>query len=115
MAARQRLICASADLVDGGDAVRFEVGAGVPAFAQRWRGQVFAYVNRCEHVPVELDWNPGKLLDDSGDWLICATHGALYAPDTGLCVAGPCQGRSLQALPLVEEGGSVYLLDEEVC
>ncbi len=108
-----RLICASADLADGGDAVRFELRDGRPAFAQRWQGRVYAYVNQCAHVPVELDWNPGKMLDASGDWLSCATHGALYAPDSGECVAGPCAGRSLQALSVTEENEALYLNDEE--
>ncbi|MDO6388278.1 MULTISPECIES: Rieske 2Fe-2S domain-containing protein [unclassified Uliginosibacterium] len=114
MAGVPRLICAAADLPDGGDALRFELeleGVRLPAFVQRWRGQTFAYVNSCAHIPVELDWNPGRMLDDSGEYLICATHGALYAPDSGLCVAGPCVGRSLQALRVREENGQVFLMD----
>lgn len=109
-----RLICAAADLPDGGDALRFELEQGGlkrPAFVQRWRGRAFAYVNSCAHVPVELDWNPGRMLDDSGDYLICATHGALYEPDTGLCVAGPCAGKRLQALRVCEENGQIFLVD----
>lgn len=111
-----RLICRSDELADGGDAVRFEIvtaSGRQPAFAQRWRGVVHAYLNRCEHVPVELDWNPGKFLDRTGEWLICATHGALYAPDSGACVAGPCAGGRLQALRVTEENHNVYLLHEE--
>ncbi|MEN3110105.1 Rieske 2Fe-2S domain-containing protein [Uliginosibacterium paludis] len=113
MARVSRLICLSGDLMDGGDALRFVLDDGRPAFVQRWHGQVHAYVNSCAHVPVELDWNPGKLLDDSGEWLICATHGALYAPDSGECVAGPCAGRRLQALRLTEENGEVHFHDNE--
>lgn len=107
----QRLICASAVLVDGGDAVRFSLDGspqGVPAFVLRWKGTVYAYVNRCAHVSIELDWNPGKFLDDSGLYLVCATHGALYEPDTGRCVAGPCNGRQLEALRVIEREGDVY-------
>lgn len=111
-----RLICRAEELVDGGDAIRFEIEtASGPraAFAQRWRGVVRAYLNRCEHVPVELDWNPGKILDDSGEWLLCATHGALYAPDTGVCAAGPCAGRRLQTLRVTEQNHNIYLHEEE--
>jgi nitrite reductase/ring-hydroxylating ferredoxin subunit len=107
-----RLICAAADLVEGGDALRFEVeleGVHRPAFVLRWQGRVYAYVNRCAHVPIELDWNPGKLLDDSGKYLICATHGALYAPASGECVAGPCVGKRLQALAVDEDNQQIYL------
>ncbi len=108
-----RVICGSGMLADGGDAFRFELDDGRAAFVQRWRGQVHAYVNACAHVPVELDLNPGKLLDDSGNWLICATHGALYAPDSGECVAGPCAGRRLQALKVREENGFIELHNNE--
>ncbi len=109
-----RLICAAEDLLDGGDAWRFEWDAGqgpLPAFVFRWRGQLHAYVNRCAHVAIELDWNPGKFLDDSGEFLMCATHGALYAPDSGLCVAGPCVGKRLQPLKVFEENRQVFFED----
>lgn len=112
----RQLICRSDALVDGGDAWVFELtraGACLPAFVQRWQGRLHAYVNRCAHVPVELDWNPGKLLDDSGQYLICAMHGALYAPDTGECVAGPCVGQRLQALQVCEDDGLVYLENDD--
>ncbi len=63
MAARERLICASDDLPDGGKGVRFETQTPLgpaAAFAVRHGGKPFAYVNRCGHVPVELDWQPGE-------------------------------------------------------
>lgn len=112
----RRLICRSDALLEGGDACRFELvlaGEPVPAFAQRWQGRVHAYVNRCAHVPIELDWNPGKLLDASGRYLICAAHGALYAPDSGECVAGPCVGQRLQALQVCEDDGLVYVENDD--
>ena len=50
-------------------------------------------LNRCGHIPVELDWQPGEFFDHSGLYLICATHGALYAPETGHCLGGRCNGK----------------------
>jgi nitrite reductase/ring-hydroxylating ferredoxin subunit len=111
----ERLICASSALADGGRGLRFEVewqGCLVPAFVIRYRGRVHAYLNRCGHVPVELDWNEGEFFDISGLYLICATHGALYAPGTGACVGGRCNGRGLQSLPVAERDGNVYLMQE---
>ena len=108
----QRLICASADIQDGGDGCRFEVdrqGRSQAAFVLRYAGQPHAYVNQCAHVAVELDWNPGKFFDDSGLYLICATHGATYEPTSGLCVAGPCAGRKLHKLTVAERDGNIYL------
>src|SRR6267378_262892 len=93
MAGSERVICSSADLTDSGDGVRFELevhGRPEPAFAVRYKGRVYAYLNRCAHMPMELDWKPGKFFDVWGLHLICSTHGATYAPDTGRCLRGPC-------------------------
>ena len=114
MAARERLICASDDLVDGGPGVRFEVGfddTAAPAFAVRHQGRVHAYLNRCGHMPVELDWQHGEFFDGAGLYLICATHGALYDPATGRCVGGRCNGRGLTPLAVTEREGTVFLLE----
>lgn len=116
MAARERLICAADVLTDGGDGVRFSVerlGIVEPAFAVRYRGAVHAYINRCAHVPVELDWQPGKFFDLTGHLLICAVHGAHYDPENGYCVMGPCKGRRLLRLTVLEREGQVYLLEGE--
>lgn len=113
MAEAERLICASADLVDSGRGVRFELmrcGRSRAAFVIRYRGIVHAYLNECSHVPAELDWQPGEFFDDSKLYLICAIHGALYAPDTGRCLGGRCQGRGLKPLSVREVDGSVFLI-----
>ncbi len=115
MAARERLICSSAELVDSGDGVRFEVeldGRAEAAFAVRYDGRVHAYLNRCAHMPMELDWKLGRFFDAEGLLLVCSTHGALYAPDTGNCLAGPCTG-PLMRLAIAEREGRVYLMEQE--
>ncbi len=114
MAAGERLICASADLLEGGAGVRFQVerhGGPAPAFVVRYRGRPRAYLNRCAHVPVELDWQPGAFFDSSGLYLICAVHGALFAPETGHCLSGRCAGRGLEPLAVDERSGGVFLLE----
>lgn len=103
-------LCNSADLVDGGLAVPFDViyaGQTCRAFAIRWRGGVHAYLNRCAHVAMEMDWQPGRFFDDTGRWLLCGTHGAVYQPDTGACAGGPCRG-GLVRIALTESGGVVH-------
>ena len=105
-------ICSSATLVEGGDGVLFSVqrhGVSEPAFAIRHAGVAHAYLNRCGHIPVELDWQPGKFFDDSGLYLICSTHGAMYSPQSGRCLGGRCNGTGLIPLGIIERDGSVYL------
>lgn len=102
-------LCNSADLVDGDDAVPFDVifgGQTCRAFAIRFEGKVHAYLNRCAHVAMELDWQPNRFFDDTGSWLLCGTHGAVYRPDTGACAGGPCRG-GLVKIALTEHAGVV--------
>ncbi len=110
--ASARLICASGELAENGDGMRFELewkGETAPAFAIRHGGRVYAYLNRCAHIAMELDWKQGKFFDTDGEYLICSTHGALYAPESGACRGGPCRGARLVGLNVFEAGGSVYL------
>jgi nitrite reductase/ring-hydroxylating ferredoxin subunit len=110
--ASARLICASGELAEGGDGVRFELvweGETAPAFAIRHCGRVYAYLNRCAHIAMELDWKEGKFFDTDGEYLICSTHGALYAPESGACRGGPCRGAKLVGLNVFEADGRVYL------
>lgn len=103
-------LCNSRELVDGGLAVPFDVvyaGQTCRAFAIRFGGQPQAYLNRCTHVAMELDWQPNRIFDDSGQWLLCASHGAAYRPDTGQCAGGPCKG-GLVKIMLAEREGVVY-------
>ena len=115
MVATLRLICASHELVDAGQGFRFTVaryGREVPAFAIRFNGQVFGYLNECGHVPTQLDWLPGEFFDDSKLYLICSVHGALYAPESGRCLGGRCQGKGLKPLKLREIESEIFLEQE---
>ena len=108
------VICSSDDLAVGGLGVCFEVADENdiwPAFVVRHAQGVAAYINRCAHLALELDWDRGHFFDLNQRDLICATHGALYRVDTGECVGGPCNGTGLEALKVVERGGTVYMID----
>jgi nitrite reductase/ring-hydroxylating ferredoxin subunit len=103
-------LCNSADLRDGGRAVSFDLihaGLTCRAFAIRYQGAARAYLNRCTHVAMEMDWQPDRFFDDTGRWLVCATHGATYEPATGTCQGGPCRG-GLIKIELLERNGVVH-------
>jgi len=104
------LLCASSDLLEGGVGIPFKVvyrGEKLRAFAVRWRREARAYLNRCTHVYTELDYREGHFFDMTGQLLVCATHGAVFEPDTGCCVGGPGRG-PLVKIALTEEDGRVY-------
>jgi nitrite reductase/ring-hydroxylating ferredoxin subunit len=110
------LICDSSALVDGGEGVRFPVavfGEAAVGFVVRFQGKPYAYLNRCAHVPMELDWVQGQFFESSGEFLMCATHGAVYRPETGVCAGGPCRGGRLRPIAVREREGKVYWQPDE--
>jgi nitrite reductase/ring-hydroxylating ferredoxin subunit len=105
------VVCESAAVEDGGRGVRFPVrafGADATGFVVRYGGKVYAYLNRCAHVPVELDWFKGEFFESGKNYLMCATHGAIYVPDSGICAGGPCRGGKLRPIAVREDGKHVY-------
>lgn len=103
-------LCPSDALLNSGLAVPFDVvyeGLTCTAFAIRFEGEVHAYLNRCAHIPMEMDYQPNKFFDNSGKWLLCATHGAVYSPSSGQCVEGPCKGRLIK-IEVSEIDSKVY-------
>jgi nitrite reductase/ring-hydroxylating ferredoxin subunit len=105
-------VCPGDALVDGGQGVRFDLvilGEKTSAFVVRYQGRVHGYLNRCSHVAMELDWLPGLFFEDEGQYLMCATHGAIYEPATGTCAGRPCLGRGgLLPLQIEERDGKVW-------
>lgn len=112
MADPKRVICDSAALAEGGPGVRFKLrplDADEKGFVVRYEGIARAFVNRCPHQGTELDWQPGEFFEEAGLYLICATHGALFDPHSGRCIAGPCQGECLEAVRVEESDGHVTI------
>ncbi|GAV20447.1 Rieske [2Fe-2S] domain protein [Mariprofundus micogutta] len=77
-------------------------------FLACYQGQLRAWRNHCPHAGSPLDWNPGQFFSDDGTQLVCHTHGALFDPLSGDCLAGPCP-RGLFPIELREEGCSVLV------
>ena len=70
---------------------------------------VRAWLNVCPHAGRALDWAPGQFLKSREGHLVCAVHGASFELEGGICVAGPCKGDSLRAVPVLVSGEKVLL------
>jgi nitrite reductase/ring-hydroxylating ferredoxin subunit len=81
----------------------------IDGFLVNYRGDFRAYVNRCRHMTTPLDFVRYQFFSEDGRHLICMTHGALYDPESGLCVEGPCQGLALYPLPVRVDGDEVLV------
>jgi nitrite reductase/ring-hydroxylating ferredoxin subunit len=78
-------------------------------FVVRQGDAVYAYENYCMHVGHPLNWMPDAFLTKDRTSIICASHGALYEIDTGLCFAGPCLGKSLRRVAVTVRDGTVFV------
>jgi nitrite reductase/ring-hydroxylating ferredoxin subunit len=84
-------------------------GKALPAFVVNHAGAVHAYVNVCPHAGNPLDLRAESLLSPDSQHLVCSVHGAMFAPDTGICVEGPCPGAHLERLAVTRDGGSLVI------
>lgn len=107
-------LCPLAAIPDGG-AKGVEAGSGGyrrDIIILRRGDCVFAYENRCPHMGTPLETFPDKFLDQTGDLLICSTHGARFRVRDGYCVKGPCAGLSLDPVTVRIENGCVVLAED---
>jgi nitrite reductase/ring-hydroxylating ferredoxin subunit len=107
----ERVVCALAELEDPGSRA-FTIGRGdwpLRGLVVRRGREVHAYVNRCPHAGHPLNLQPHDFLTQDRRLVLCRSHGALFEMTTGLCVAGPCAGRSLRRIPLEILAGYVLV------
>ncbi len=104
-----RDLCALDDLTEpGARGFRFrEETALFAGFVIRRGGEVRGYVDSCPHAGWPLSMMDDRYFTRSGEHLLCAGHGALFSPDDGRCVAGPCAGMALQPWPVVVRDGRI--------
>ena len=76
-------------------------------FVLRRGGQTLGYIDRCPHAGWPLSGGPDRYLTRDGNHVLCAGHGALFTPETGLCTSGPCAGRSLSPWPVKVDDGLI--------
>jgi nitrite reductase/ring-hydroxylating ferredoxin subunit len=82
---------------------------GLHVLAVRRAGQVHVYQNRCPHRGVPLEWLADQFLDSSASLIQCATHGALFLIESGECIAGPCEGKTLNVIACGEDAQGIWI------
>ena len=97
--------------IEHGKSKKFTLRRGhrdLEALLVNFEGQHFAYINRCPHTGITLDWVNNQFFSSDNRYIMCATHGAVFEPPTGDCIWGPCVGLSLQSVPVEIEEGRIY-------
>jgi nitrite reductase/ring-hydroxylating ferredoxin subunit len=89
---KARYKVARTDALAPGESLKFLMpirGADEECFLINFGGEFHAYVNRCRHVPMAMDWVDNQFFAEDGRYLMCQTHNAYYEPASGECIAGP--------------------------
>jgi nitrite reductase/ring-hydroxylating ferredoxin subunit len=104
-------ICDVKQLTDPGswEFVLSQAEGEIEAFLVQKDGLVTAFLNSCPHTGVALNWGPHQFWDVEGEYIQCSLHGAIFRPEDGYCVRGPCVGESLKSLPVVIEAGAIWI------
>lgn len=107
------MLCALAEL-DATGSRGFTVGEGdwpLRGFVVQTTAGVAAYVNTCPHAGHPLNFRQDRFLTPDRGLILCASHGALFTRDGGLCIAGPCPGQTLRPVPVEVVGKHVLLAE----
>ncbi|MEO0443170.1 MAG: Rieske 2Fe-2S domain-containing protein [Pseudomonadota bacterium] len=102
-----RTVCAVQDIAEG-QSKGFQINNS-KVFAIKHNNKIFVYHNQCPHLGLALEWQLDRFLNHDNSLIQCASHGALFEIQSGLCIYGPCQGQYLQAVACVQEQHQVLI------
>jgi nitrite reductase/ring-hydroxylating ferredoxin subunit len=111
-----RVVVGRAEEIAPGTTKKFlfvQRGQEIEGFVLHRNGEFHAYLNRCRHVPMTMDWVENQFFTEDGEYIMCATHGACYVPETGECVEGPPFGKFLIRVPLEFHDGEIVAVMPE--
>ena len=111
---KQRYRVGRAAVVKPGKSMKFMLpirGVDEECFVINYHGHLYAYANRCRHVPMAMDWVDNQFFAERGRYLMCQTHNAYYEPASGECIAGPSStcGKFLYRIPLTVANGVIFV------
>lgn len=94
------VLCHIDDLKEGETKGFLENEAGQDVlFVVKHNGELHGWRNACPHVDgAPMAWRKDAYMDGKKQFVACHAHGALFEPDTGLCIQGPCLGKKLEKI-----------------
>ena len=101
------------DEIPEDDARGFDLPQG-KLFAVKKKGKVYLYLNCCPHLNLPLEWEPHAFLDSEALYIKCSNHGAMFIPESGECIQGPCLGDALWSIAFQSEDGHILISEEEL-
>ncbi|MSO99938.1 MAG: Rieske (2Fe-2S) protein [Acetobacteraceae bacterium] len=105
-----RALCRVEEIADGGTVGFPPAPGGFSGLVAYRKGEdVKVFVNSCPHIGTPLDWMPDQFMSRDGKYIICATHGAAFAPLTGECLLGPCKGDYLDVVKFEIRDGVIHV------
>lgn len=112
------VLCRS-DEIEIGRVKEFEFGESIKTrfrmFVYRSENDVLAYLNSCPHFQVPLNIHSGKLFSSDRTQFQCCQHYAKFDKTTGICTDGPCEGRSLTKIPIIETNEEIFISEGHTC
>lgn len=104
-------LCGLHEIADGAAQGFDPLGQGRDTmFVVRRGDRLYGWRNFCPHYGHDqMAWRKDDYLTHDGARIVCGAHGAEYEIETGICVAGPCIGKRLIAVPLELRAGKVFI------
>lgn len=106
----QEVVVCAADQLPPGTTRKFMLvigGRDEECLVVNHGGAFYGWINRCQHVPMTMDWVDNRFLSEDKRFIVCATHGACFLPDTGECVEGPPFGKRLEPVAITVRDGQI--------
>lgn len=109
----QWVFACDVSILKKGASLGFELAMGGGIFygfvVRDERAKLRAYKNSCPHTGAPLNWTPDKFLSLGAEYIQCSLHGAKFSILEGQCLLGPCVGKSLVPLKVLEKSTGFYI------
>ena len=112
LATESVFVCRAEDIGEG-EARAFpgRDGSRAKLILVRRQGVLRGYWDACPHYgDTPMAWRTNEYLNAERNRIVCASHGAEFEIETGLCLRGAALGKSLSAAPIeINAAGEVRL------